>query len=146
MSDTVKEYEADGLFVIWEPKKCIHSEICVKTLPEVYKPDEKPWIQAKNAGKEELISQIDRCPSGALTYRLKGERSSESNAEVKSDSAAIRALEVIEDGPARVPGPVEVEYKGEAKFHKRDVFICRCGASGNKPYCDGSHKKNGFSG
>jgi len=145
MSEIVKEYEADGLFVNWKPKKCIHSEICVKALPEVYKPDEKPWIQPEHASREELISQIDRCPSGALTYRLIGESEPESVEMVQAKTSASGAVEVQENGPAKISGPVEVVYKGETRIHKRDVFLCRCGASGNKPYCDGSHKEAGFS-
>jgi uncharacterized Fe-S cluster protein YjdI len=67
--ETIKEYPKDNLTVIWQPKKCIHSGVCVKTLPEVYDPKAKPWIRPENASVEELKSQIDICPSGALSYR-----------------------------------------------------------------------------
>lgn len=45
--------------------------ICVKTLPNVYHPKERPWIKMENATTEELIAQIKMCPSGALSYKLK---------------------------------------------------------------------------
>lgn len=50
-----------------------HAGICVKTLPGVYKPKERPWIQIENATTAELIAQIKQCPSGALTYRMNKE-------------------------------------------------------------------------
>ena len=68
--EIIKEYSNGELTVIWKPKKCIHSGICVKTLPEVYQPKEKPWVKHENATTEALKSQIDKCPSGALTYRM----------------------------------------------------------------------------
>ncbi|CAI8702074.1 (4Fe-4S)-binding protein [Chryseobacterium sp. MYb7] len=64
------EYPNGNITVIWQPKKCIHSAICVKTLPKVYNPKERPWIKAENASPEELKNQIDLCPSGALSYQF----------------------------------------------------------------------------
>ena len=51
MADIVKDYTKGDLTIHWKPAKCIHSEICVKTLPEVYKPSEKPWIQPVGSPK-----------------------------------------------------------------------------------------------
>lgn len=65
-----KEYTNGALTVVWQPAKCQHAGICVKTLPEVYRPKEKPWINAENATIEELKAQIDKCPSGALSYYM----------------------------------------------------------------------------
>lgn len=65
-----KEYTNGELTIIWQPDICIHSGICVQTLPQVYKPKERPWIQIENATTDELIAQIKKCPSGALSYRL----------------------------------------------------------------------------
>lgn len=64
-----KEYQKDKLIVIWKPTKCVHSGVCVKMLPEVYDPKAKPWIKPENASVGALKSQIDACPSGALSYR-----------------------------------------------------------------------------
>nr|WP_299382295.1 (4Fe-4S)-binding protein [Allomuricauda sp.] len=63
-----KEYSNGELTVVWKPKLCEHAGICVKTLPKVYNPREKPWIKPENASTEELRNQIDQCPSGALSY------------------------------------------------------------------------------
>lgn len=69
-----KEYTNGEMTIIWQPDICIHSGICVQTLPQVYKPKERPWIQIENATTDELIAQIKKCPSGALSYRLNKEQ------------------------------------------------------------------------
>ncbi|MBC70736.1 (4Fe-4S)-binding protein [Flagellimonas abyssi] len=65
----MKEYSNGEIAVIWKPELCQHAGICVKMLPKVYNPKEKPWIQAENASTEQLKQQISKCPSGALSYR-----------------------------------------------------------------------------
>jgi uncharacterized Fe-S cluster protein YjdI len=47
--------------------KGIHAGVCVKTLPQVYDPKARPWINIENATTEELIGQVAQCPSGALS-------------------------------------------------------------------------------
>lgn len=69
-----KTYTNGELTVIWKAEKCIHSGICARTLPNVYKPKERPWITPENASTQELKDQIDRCPSGALSYRMNNEK------------------------------------------------------------------------
>lgn len=66
----VKEYTNGELTIIWKPNKCIHSAICVKKLPKVYNPKEKPWIKMGNVSTEALKDQIMACPSRALTFRM----------------------------------------------------------------------------
>lgn len=66
--EKVHKYPNKKITVVWKPEKCIHSGICVKNLPNVYHPKEKPWITPENATDEQLMEQIDKCPSGALTY------------------------------------------------------------------------------
>ncbi len=69
------EYSNGEVTILWKPDKCIHSGICVKTLPEVYNPDERPWIKPNNATTEQIIDQVAKCPSGALS--IKGKESDE---------------------------------------------------------------------
>ena len=64
------EYSNGDLTIVWQPTLCIHSGICARTLPQVYDPKGRPWIKPENATTQELMAQIDRCPSGALSYRL----------------------------------------------------------------------------
>lgn len=68
---STKEYSNGEITIIWQPDKCIHSGICVKTLPHVYNPKERPWIKIGNAGSQELIDQVAKCPSGALSIKKK---------------------------------------------------------------------------
>ena len=52
------------------------------------------------------------------------------------------------DGPFVVEGPIEiVDSQGQAfplNSEKPVIALCRCGASGNRPFCDGAHKSCGF--
>lgn len=68
--EILKEYSNGELTVVWKPQKCVHAGECVKALPEVYNPKEKPWIKAENASTQALKDQIAKCPSGALSYYM----------------------------------------------------------------------------
>lgn len=62
-----KKYSNGEVTIVWKPGKCIHSGICVKMLPQVYNPKERPWVKPHNATTEEIIHQVIQCPSGALS-------------------------------------------------------------------------------
>ncbi len=64
-----KEYKKEDLTVLWDSSKCIHSAVCVKGLPNVFKPKENPWVQTENAEKEAIREQVLRCPSQALSIK-----------------------------------------------------------------------------
>ena len=66
----MNEYSNGEITVVWKPGLCVHAAKCVGTLPEVYKPGERPWIKIENATTEEMVAQIKTCPSKALTYRM----------------------------------------------------------------------------
>ena len=70
MEEFHKEYVNGRVTVIWIPERCIHSGICCQLLPDVYRPEMRPWITATNASEEELMAQIEMCPSRALQYRF----------------------------------------------------------------------------
>jgi len=63
------EYSNGEISIVWKPDLCQHSGICVRTLPAVYHPKERPWINPSNATTAELIDQVIQCPSGALSFR-----------------------------------------------------------------------------
>ncbi|MDC6403898.1 MULTISPECIES: (4Fe-4S)-binding protein [Maribacter] len=142
--EIVKEYTNGELTVVWKPKKCIHSEVCVKTLPEVYDPNGKPWITPENASTEALKSQIEACPSGALTFYMNG---STKEASEKTEEGQKTAIAVLANGPLRVSGNLQIQLaSGETVQKEGTTGFCRCGASENKPFCDGSHRKIQFIG
>lgn len=141
--EIVKEYTNGDLTVVWKPAKCIHAGICVNTLPQVYDPKAKPWIKAENATIEELQAQINQCPSGALSYYMKGEQPV---AAAEATPAATK-VEIFANGPLVVHGTLSVtDAEGHTTQKENRTFFCRCGQSANKPYCDGTHKKVGFEG
>jgi 3-phenylpropionate/trans-cinnamate dioxygenase ferredoxin subunit len=55
---------------------------------------------------------------------------------------------VTENGPYKVTGPVElVDHDGHpVTVPGQTIFLCRCGGSTHKPFCDGTHSKLGFQG
>ncbi|MHB9056124.1 MAG: (4Fe-4S)-binding protein [Paludibacteraceae bacterium] len=64
-----REYTNGEITIVWAPDLCIHSGICVKTLPQVYNPQQRPWIKMENATTPELIDQVAKCPSKALSLK-----------------------------------------------------------------------------
>ncbi|NOY58280.1 MAG: hypothetical protein GXO75_05000 [Calditrichaeota bacterium] len=138
-AEKIKEYSNGEITIFWKPAKCIHAGECVKALPKVYDPKAKPWIKIENATTDELKSQIDKCPSGALSYKdNKGDALEMTNYETK--------IEVLENGPLLIYGKLKITYKKDNQEQKNKVTaFCRCGASKNKPYCDGTHIEINFS-
>lgn len=55
-------------------------------------------------------------------------------------------VKVLQDGPLQVKGECEMlDAQGNLIPGKGgDIFLCRCGQSANKPFCDGTHKRVGF--
>ena len=67
MSKEVR-YSNDDITIVWKPEVCKHAAECVKRLPKVYNPKERPWLKIENASTSELKEQINACPSGALSF------------------------------------------------------------------------------
>lgn len=135
----IKKYKRDELTILWEPNKCIHSAICVKELPKVYNPKERPWMKPENASVSELMAQIKKCPSGALSY--------EDDQETIMGNESRITVELMKNGPLLMKGDVEIKMSdGTSVVKEKMTAFCRCGASSNKPYCDGNHKAAGFEG
>lgn len=63
----MKTYPKQKIAVGWEPEICVHSGICSAGLPQVFQPKERPWVKVENASEQEIIDQVRRCPSGALS-------------------------------------------------------------------------------
>lgn len=139
--EIIKRYKKNDLTVVWKPKLCIHSTICVQELPEVYDPKAKPWIRPENASVDDLKAQISKCPSGALSYIMENQ---EQQKEVIMEDTKV---ELRKNGPLLVHGNLQVtDTEGNTEKKERITAFCRCGASANKPYCDGSHNTIGFVG
>ncbi len=66
--DVLKQYEAPGIVVHWEPKLCIHVSNCVRALPHVFNPEARPWVNVGAASANDIAAAIETCPTGALSY------------------------------------------------------------------------------
>lgn len=66
-----KQYTNGEITVQWLPKLCKHSAICFQGLPQVFDPRKRPWIMMEGASTEEIIAQVKKCPSGALSISEK---------------------------------------------------------------------------
>jgi uncharacterized Fe-S cluster protein YjdI len=67
-----KRYTEGDLTVIWKPDLCIHSGNCVRGLSGVFNTRKRPWINMSGAGRDEIMVQVSKCPSGALSYEISG--------------------------------------------------------------------------
>jgi len=136
--DVLKQYEAPGIVVHWEPKLCIHVSNCIRALPHVFDPKARPWVNVLAASGDELAAAIEGCPTGALTY-------------VRTDGApqeppeSPTRVQPRPNGPLFVRGDVQViDAQGNVTRKATRIALCRCGQSNNKPYCDLSHRAIGF--
>lgn len=77
MPKETHHYTNGEVTVIWKPKICIHSALCWKGLIEVFNPREKPWIKPEGATTEQIIEQVRKCPSGALSFFLNADKATE---------------------------------------------------------------------
>jgi uncharacterized Fe-S cluster protein YjdI len=73
MPKEVLHYSNDQVTVVWKPNMCIHSTLCWKGLIEVFNPKRRPWIKMDAASTEQIIEQVSKCPSGALSYFMNNE-------------------------------------------------------------------------
>jgi len=67
-------------------------------------------------------------------------------AEPRVDMSAPLTITPTTNGPNQVIGPLTLHGSGGRTAFALTTFLCRCGASRNKPYCDGSHRAIGFAG
>ncbi len=148
MGKETLKYTNDEVTVVWKPKACIHSTICWKGLIEVFNPKERPWVKMDGATTEKIIEQVRQCPSGALSYYLNVDEAKENDPDkVVAEAATILKVEVTPDGPYLIKTECLIVHSdGREETKTGTVALCRCGASTNKPYCDGSHRKVGFEG
>ncbi|MBL7774827.1 MAG: (4Fe-4S)-binding protein [Saprospiraceae bacterium] len=63
-----KEYTNGDITVVWKPDICQHSKLCWQGLIEVFNPREHPWIKMDGANSDRIIAQVEKCPSGALSW------------------------------------------------------------------------------
>ncbi len=116
---------------------CSHAGFCTDNLPGVFRSGIEPWIDPDEADIEEIKRVIRMCPSGALSYTVHDTEITEFH-----DSSEIH---VAKNGPYYVRGGIELSDGDLGDGASQEHYtLCRCGKSGNKPRCDGSHWYAGF--
>jgi uncharacterized Fe-S cluster protein YjdI len=65
--ETTKRYSNGEVTVVWQPALCVHSGVCVRGLPAVFDTRRRPWIDLAPATTDEIVAQVGKCPSGALS-------------------------------------------------------------------------------
>lgn len=130
--DRVDEYVGKEITIHDNRGVCSHAGYCTDNLPSVWRMQTEPWIDPDGASVEEIIRVIEMCPSGALSYTLKG---------VKHDVVERKpGISLHKDGPYRVVGGIGLtDYNGSTPESNEHCTLCRCGGSKNKPFCDGTH-------
>ena len=64
-------YTNGEITVVWQPLLCAHTGICLRGLPAVFDRTRIPWVDIKAATTDEILKQVERCPSGALSYVMR---------------------------------------------------------------------------
>lgn len=136
--DKLHDFSSKEILVTWSRARCIHFAACVRGLPAVFQPGERPWIRLEGAAAREVAEVVTRCPTGALHFEpLAG---GEAEAPPASNSITVSRA-----GPLYLRGRIRIESEaGEEVLTDVRVALCRCGGSRNKPFCDGSHFQRGF--
>ncbi len=117
------------LMIRFDGGKCIHSRHCVLDRPDVFVPNvQGEWIHPDKATPDEVAELAHNCPSGAISYeQLDGGENER--------APLVNVVRVRENGPLAFRAQLTI---GSARAGYR-ACICRCGASKQKPFCDGSH-------
>jgi CDGSH-type Zn-finger protein len=124
-----------GITVRDDRSICVHAGFCGNRLTNI-------WKQVADTDDSTvrlaIINEVDKCPSGAITYRFDGD-------DDDTEPDYPTQVGVIDDGPLWVSGGIPVTTSDGTELEARTrVTLCRCGASASKPLCDGSHKEAGF--
>ena len=116
---------------------CAHAAHCTEQLPSVFRYGSEPWIDPDGASVPDIIALIRKCPSGALSYAIDGIEG--------APPPRAPMVTVAANGPYEITGGIELMgvERGEGASSEH-YTLCRCGASKNKPFCDGSHWSVGF--
>ena len=138
MSDEEKyTFPGEKVDVVWDGRLCIHIAECGQAKGDLFVGGRKPWCQPDLVDPDEVKAVVERCPSGALYYDIKGGGIEEADSE--------NSLIIIYNGPYYMRGNLDIEgVTDDMPGVKYRAALCRCGFSKNKPFCDNSHEAGKF--
>ena len=131
--DKRKAYKGRRVTILDNRSICSHAAFCTDELKSVFRHHDDPWIDPDGAEVEKIVEIVRKCPSGALSYAIDGVEA--------APPERAPMITVTDNGPYAITGGVEVVVgvrRGEGASTEH-YTLCRCGASKNKPFCDGSH-------
>ncbi len=144
--------DGDGIVVHWDSESCIHSGVCLRRLPEVFRARKRPWVDPMGADADAIEAAVRACPSAALEYSRFGpgedppvRHGADTSSSQDAPGAPPVSVAVLGRGPYLLKGPVEIlDADGNVARTVSNVALCRCGHSSTKPFCDGSHHRHDF--
>lgn len=135
--DRLIAYKGKDVTVTYNPMLCSHAAECGRLAKHVFNPAMKPWVQPDEGSVEEIADVVAACPSGALSLAAE-----DGSVQHRIPDGAGITLQA--NGPywvRNIDPPVSMDAAGGSKAK---YVLCRCGLSGNKPFCDGSHRDKGW--
>jgi uncharacterized Fe-S cluster protein YjdI/CDGSH-type Zn-finger protein len=136
-SRRLQTYSTEQITVTFDPTRCIHAAECIRAQPEVFDSGRRRWIRPELGTADAIADAVHRCPTGALHYQLPS-----GPIETPDDEVSLR---MKRNGPLYIRGQTRVEREdGSVILEDYRVALCRCGATANAPFCDGSHTRVGF--
>jgi uncharacterized Fe-S cluster protein YjdI/CDGSH-type Zn-finger protein len=136
-ADLTREYSSPEIKVQWYASRCIHTGACIKALPRVFNPKQRPWVRVDAADADAIADAVLKCPTGALHFvRADG------TGEPLPDHVTVQS---VRDGPFLVRGDTAIT-NGDGEVIRKDsrIALCRCGKSRHLPFCDNSHRALGI--
>lgn len=153
-----RQYTNGEITVFWIPSKCIHATTCFRELIEVFNPGRRPWVNMEGAPTRRISEVVNKCPTQALIWKYNKDLNpeeqeaqwqgmrDEETPRTLSETGRQAKIRVMKDGPIVVEGQYSVIGSDDQELKPTVMTsFCRCGSSRSMPYCDGTHRKIGFS-
>jgi CDGSH-type Zn-finger protein len=130
-------WQGKGVVLYDDRSICTHAGFCTNRRTTA-------WTLAEEAdrpeARAEFVAMIHRCPSGRLEF------AEESDLDTMVEPAFEPSIGVEPNASYWLRGGIPVVSEDGAPYEIRNrQTLCRCGNSRNKPFCDGRHKRTGFS-
>src|SRR5215208_5891042 len=97
-----KEYRSQRIVVSFDPERCIHARYCVRGLPEVFDPSERPWLRPDQANPDRVAEVVMCCPTGALQFER-------TDGGAKESIPQENVIAVGVNGPLYVRGDIQIK-------------------------------------
>jgi uncharacterized Fe-S cluster protein YjdI len=157
-----RQYTNGEITVFWIPSKCIHATTCFRELIDVFNPGRRPWVNMEGAPTRRIIEVVNKCPTQAIFWKYnkdltEDEKAAQRSGPVEEETPKTLSgtevardkptnIRIMKDGPVVVDGKFKIIGADNSELRKTPMTsFCRCGNSKSMPYCDGTHRKIGFS-